>query len=280
MNPRIGFMQGRLVDQIEGKIQAFPWDDWRLEFHRAHAINFVKIEWTLDDERFFENPFITENGRKEISELMLKYGITVPSLTGDCFMQNPFWKASIQDRPELLGKLDLVLHSSSLLGLKYIVIPLVDNGRLESSDQTEVLKTALFERAEFLRENGMQIIFETDFPPAEYSNFITQLPSDVFNINYDIGNSASLGFDPREEFIAYGNRIVNVHIKDRLLGGSTVPLGLGSANFDLVFTELVKINYSGNFILQTARAQDGEHEKALLNYANLAQQYLDRHYGS
>ena len=29
---RIGFMQGRLSAMVEGKIQAFPWDEWREEF--------------------------------------------------------------------------------------------------------------------------------------------------------------------------------------------------------------------------------------------------------
>jgi len=195
-------------------------------------------------------------------------------------MQKPFWKADSSCRAELLDKLDIVLHSSAVLGLNYIVIPLVDNGKLENIDQTEALKAALFKRAEFLRKNRVQIIFETDFPPAEYSSFINELPSDIFNINYDIGNSASLGFDPEEELRAYGKRISNVHIKDRLLGGTTVPLGTGSADFEAVFSGLAKINYSGNFILQTARAQNREHENVLLGYANFAQGYLERYYGS
>ena len=45
----------------------------------------------------------------------------------------------------------------------------------------------------------------------------------------DIGNSASLGLNPLDEFEAFGDRILNVHVKDRVLGGTTVPLGLGNA---------------------------------------------------
>ena len=44
-------------------------------------------------------------------------------------------------------------------------------------------------------------------------------------VNYDTGNSASLGFDPVEEFKSYGHKITDLHIKDRLLGDASVPLG-------------------------------------------------------
>ena len=75
-----------------------------------------------------------------------------------------------------------------------------------------------------------------------------------FGVNYDIGNSAALGFDPTEEFVAYGNRIMNVHVKDRPLGGTTVPLGEGDANLALVFQLLNDYSYEGNYILQAARS--------------------------
>ena len=60
--------------------------------------------------------------------------------------------------------------------------------------------------------------------------FILNYPSEYYGINYDIGNSACLGYDPEEEINNYGDRIYNVHIKDRLLHGSTVPLGSGNAD--------------------------------------------------
>ena len=50
--------------------------------------------------------------------------------------------------------------------------------------------------------------------------------------NYDIGNSASLGYDFEEELSSYGERIYNVHIKDRVLGGTTVEFGTGDSNIN------------------------------------------------
>jgi L-ribulose-5-phosphate 3-epimerase len=277
---KIGFMQGRLVDQIDGKIQAFPWAQWQLEFPRAAALGLSVMEWTLDHERLAENPFVTTNGQTEIRSLMNKYNIAIPSVTGDCFMQAPFWKCGDAHRAGLLHELDLVLESASKLNVHFVVLPLVDNGKLQTAAQKALLITHLLERADFLRRKDMQIIFETDYAPADYQLFLGQLPDDVFNVNYDMGNSASLGFNSSEEFAAYGKRIVNVHVKDRQLGGTTVALGTGAVDFNRVFDGLAKLSYSGNFILQTARASNGDHEATLAKFIDLVARLLQLHYES
>ena len=79
------------------------------------------------------------------------------------------------------------------------------------------------------------IIFESDYPPSELKRFIGKLPQELFGINYDIGNSASLGYNHQEELKAYGKNIYNIHVKDRVLYGETVPLGEGHANFSLFY---------------------------------------------
>ena len=76
-------------------------------------------------------------------------------------------------------------------------------------------------------------------------------------INYDIGNSASLGYDPEEEFNAYGEKITDLHIKDRLLGKGPVPLGKGNADIPKIFKLLSKINYQGIVIFQAFRDDNG-----------------------
>jgi len=47
----------------------------------------------------------------------------------------------------------------------------------------------------------------------------------MFGINYDVANSASLGFEIDSEFKNYGKYIYNIHIKDRLKNGKSVRLG-------------------------------------------------------
>src|SRR6185369_2868975 len=223
-------MQGRLSPMVDGKIQAFPWNEWREEFPRAHSLGLTRIEWTIDQDRLRENPLNTAAGQREIIELSRHNALKTASLTGDCFMQAPFWKTDGETRKSLIDDLDLVLASCSTLGIEFVVIPLVDNGRIESAAQTETLLHVLLDRAASLSQQRVKIVFESDLSPAPLAQLIDKFPREVFGINYDSGNSAALGHDSAEEISAYAPRILNVHVKDRLLGGTTVPLGTGAAN--------------------------------------------------
>lgn len=267
-------MQGRLSEPVDGKIQAFPWRYWREEFSEAERHGFTLMEWTLDKERLYENPLMTPHGRDEVRQLAARYGVQIASLTGDCFMQAPFYKVSGAARDALLADFRNVIDACAQIGIKYVVVPLVDNGRLENSVQEGVLIDGLKEIEPLLR-GKMKILFESDYPPARLADFIDRLPETRFGINYDIGNSASLGYDPVEEIEAYGQRIANVHVKDRVLGGTTVPLGTGNANFPAVFRALKRSGYSGNFILQTARAADGDHAGVLCRYRDMVREWLE-----
>lgn len=267
-------MQGRLSPMVGGRIQAFPWDHWREEFAAAAALGLGLMEWTLDAERLGENPLMTEAGRREIRELGRRHGVAIESLTSDFFMHEPFHKASGAERARRIETLLAVCRACARLGIRRVVIPLVDAGRIESdAEETIVIDTFLGLVAE-LDRIGVGIAFESDYPPDRLARFIARLPAPGFGVNYDIGNSASLGYELRREIGAYGARIVNVHIKDRVRGGTTVPLGTGGADFPAVFAALKRARYAGNFILQTARAADGDHAGALRRYREMTERWL------
>jgi len=269
----IGFMQGRLCAPVDGKIQAFPWDHWRDEFPLAQRFGFPLMEWTLDQERLHDNPVMTEGGRAEIRALSSRYGVRVRSLTGDCFMQAPFCKAPKDEKPRLLEDLKAVIRACAALGVSYLVVPLVDNGSLETEEQEGELTQQLLRLTARLCELSVKVIFESDFAPQRLAHFIGGFPAEAFGVNYDIGNSAALGYEAEEEIACYGERICNVHVKDRLLGGTTVPLGTGNAEFAAVFGALKQARYAGNFILQTARAADADHAGALCRYRDLVRSW-------
>ena len=273
----IGFMQGRLCERVDGKIQAFPWRDWESEFPAAAAIDLHLMEWTLDQERLYENPLMTADGQKKILALCQHHDVSIPSLTGDCFMQAPFWKVDGRARANLQADFLAIGRSCATVGIRMMVVPLVDNGRLESIEQENVLVDFLLAQQSFLAQLHSQVIFESDFIPTELARFIARLPTERFGINYDTGNSAALGFKPAEEFAAYGARVVNVHVKDRILGGTTVPLKTGSADFDDAFAALAQQKYQGNFILQTARAAEGDHSEVLSSYRDMTLQWIKQY---
>jgi hexulose-6-phosphate isomerase len=264
---KIGFMQGRLSPQVDGKIQAFPWQHWREEFPAAQALGFGLMEWTLDAERLYENPIMTPPGRREIAALAKRHGVAIQSLTGDFFMHAPFHKATGAERERRLRDLRAVAAACAELGVRFLVIPLVDAGRMDSPREEADVLAALASPLD------VPILFECDYAPRDLARFIAQL-GPAYGINYDIGNSASLGYDPVEEIHAYGGRILNVHVKDRVRGGTTVPLGTGNANFPAAFSALREARYAGNYILQTARAADGDHAGALKRYRDMTERWL------
>lgn len=277
MKNRIGFMQGRLSPLVDGKIQAFPASCWQAEFESAKRNGFSLMEWTLDQDGLYLNPLLTTSGQAEIRELRQAHGIAISSLTGDCFMQSPFWKAQGPAREALLQDFRAVAQACSAVGIAMMVVPLVDNGRLDNREQEDLLVDTLQKESAFLAALGVKVVFESDFGPDELARFMARLSPARFGVNYDIGNSASLGMDPVAEISAYGERILNVHVKDRVLGGTTVPLGTGNAQFDQVFAALARAGYQGTYILQTARAADGKHAEVLCRYRDMALDWIKRH---
>lgn len=277
MISRIGFMQGRLSPLIDGKIQSFPWLTWDKEFEMGKNINLNMMEWTIDQERIYENPLMTEEGQYRIRNLCAKFNFSIPSLTGDCFMQLPFWKSKNNERKSLEKVFLDVVNSCSAVNIEMIVVPLVDNGSLENADQENVLIAFLKSNENIFLEKKLKILFESDYTPIKLAEFIDRLNPLIFGINYDAGNSAALGFKCEDEFNFYADRIINVHIKDRLLGGTTVPLGDGGADFEKLFQLLANVSYQGNYILQTARAKDDQHSSVLSLYRDITLGWINKY---
>ena len=132
MTANIGFMQGRLSNLVNNKIQSFPWMNWENEFKIANEISFSLMEWTLDHENLTKNPLMTKSGQSQIVDLSLKYNVKIKSLTGDCFMQRPFWKSS-KNVKALQNEFLEVANACSELDINIIVVPLVDNGSIQTS---------------------------------------------------------------------------------------------------------------------------------------------------
>tara|TARA_B100001057_G_scaffold499985_1_gene612828 strand:+ start:10270 stop:11112 length:843 start_codon:yes stop_codon:yes gene_type:complete len=263
---KIGYMQGRLSDVVNGKIQSFPKHTWEKEIVLGAENDFRLIEWTLDQEELFKNPFLTKKGQLKIKKLINIHKCKILSVTGDCFMQAPFWKSHKEDEKALKKIFFLVIKACKDLDLKMLVLPCVDNSSIENEDQEKKFISFFNENKDLLNFYNIKIAIESDYRPTQLFQFIKKLPKNIFYINYDIGNSASLGFDPKKEINTYGNLISNVHVKDRKFMGLTVPLGEGDANFKTVYKYLAKKNYKGNFILQTARDKNEKHLESLLKY--------------
>jgi L-ribulose-5-phosphate 3-epimerase len=255
---RIGIMQGRLTPPPAGRFQCFPRDTWADEFPRAAACGLACIEWIYDELGADVNPLASAAGIARMKELAARHSVVVESLCADYFMERPLVRVEPAVREERIRNLCWLLGQCHEAGIRRIVLPLVDNSRIdtavEAGEVSEILRRVLPQAA----ATGVELHLESSLPPDRLAAFLASLPSTMIRVNYDSGNSASLGYDPREEFAAYGTRIGSVHVKDRKLGGGTVPLDEGDCDLATVFAELARLNYTGDFILQVARGTAGD----------------------
>ena len=153
----------------------------------------------------------------------------------------------------------------STIGVTDIVLPIIEKHSLRGCDKKEYI-----ELLQNISDYNTLINYslETDLPPEEFSDLLSNISRENVTVNYDIGNSASLGYDYKEELSFYGNKISDVHIKDRVLDGGPVILGTGSADIFGVIDMLTSINYNGPYIMQSYRDDNIETFDKQLKWVN------------
>ena len=278
MKPKIGIMQGRLSKMYENKIQAFPNLTWKEEFCIASNNEFKIIEWIFDEIQ--PNPLLSNEGIIEIKQLMEKNNISINTICADYFMTKKLFNESeieIEKNIEILKK---IITQANKLEISMIEIPLVDSSSLRNDQNKEEIKSNLEKIVSIAEENNVTIVLETDLNPQNFEEFLTQFEHKNIMANYDSGNSASLGYNVKEELIILKKWIKNVHVKDRSLHGGTVQLGTGDTKFEEFFATLSKINYSGDLIIQGARQLETkiEPKQTCQSYQKFVKQYVDKYY--
>ncbi len=254
----LGIMQGRLVPPEPQRFQSFPRQRWREEFAIAQSAGLQTIEWIYDAYGEDVNPLATDNGTGELKELCVKHRIGITSVCADWFMDNPLVRVDGEEATRRWQRLRWLLTRGAHLGINRIVLPFVDGSAINTPAEMKAVASGIKALTDLIEKTNIELHLETSLNPIKFSLLLAHIGHASVRVNYDSGNSASLGFDPAEEFAKYGSYIGSVHIKDRLLGGGTVPLGEGRVDFARLFTALAAAKYRGDFILQVARGQDGD----------------------
>lgn len=265
MNP-IGIMQGRLSSPIGGRIQSFPVDRWREEFSLAREAGLDCVEWIYEADTEAVNPLRTDEGVTEIRRLAEDSGVAVWSVCADYYMTERLVASDGTPREAAVAHLIWLVGRVGLLGAHYIVLPFVDESSLRSAQEVEGLLAVLRSAMPAAEQAGVELHLETDLKPADLGTVLEWVSYPLVRANYDIGNSAALGHDPVEELTLLGPWLGSVHVKDRVLGGGTVPLGTGAADFPTCFRLICAADFRGPFILQAAREEGlSEVELAIRN---------------
>jgi L-ribulose-5-phosphate 3-epimerase len=274
MSIKMGIMQGRLSHSINNTIQAFPEKSWVKEFELGQKINLNSIEWIFDS--YIKNPIMNKQ-ISEINNYIRKCQVKVNSICADYFMINKLFNESEKNIKKNLEVLKELAINGKKIGAKIIEIPLVDSSSLKTEKNKKELVTNLKKVISEINDLGLIITLETDLPPKEFLNLLEMFEKNTVYANYDTGNSASLGYNVNEEFKILKGKIKNIHLKDRMFGGTTVPFGLGNTNFEEFFKTLKKSEYSGDLIIQGARIEGIEPEQNCLKYLNFIKEYLDKY---
>ena len=244
-------MQGRLSPQSDRGYQAFPWETWQKEFDSAAERGLEHIEWVLDSWRVDENPLTVSAAavRTRIRET----DVQVVSVCADYLMDSPLDVESVKPWVTLQS----LVEAMQEVGATWLVVPCVDQASLRESSAVERLKRAAEPLAAILANTGIQISLESDLDPVAFSDLLSELDPRLFGVNYDIGNSAALGYALDDEFDTYGSAISVVHIKDRPLHGGSVFLGQGNADIARAIERLLSLGFEGPLTMQAFRDIEG-----------------------
>ena len=267
-------MQGRLCAPEDLRFQSFPRRAWEREIELAPQVPLRGIEWIYDQYGEGANPLETAAGRKQLREKLARARVQVVSICADYFMDCPLADPDDDIRTQRQGKLEWLIALCPEMAIQRIVLPFVDASKISDRAATDAVLKVLHAMLPRAQAAGVELHLETDMGPAAFRAFLEEIEHPLVKVNYDSGNSSSLGYKPVEEFAAYGERIGSFHIKDRVVGGKTVPLGQGSADFASLRAGLLDIDYRGDFVLQVARGAVGEELSWLAQMNAIACQWL------
>lgn len=259
MTLEIGFMQGRLLEKYNGRYQAFHPDLWQDEFRIASEIGLTSIELIADYENEDVNPLFQD--AKALSHLLSlsdDTGVKIRSICADYFM-----KYHLIDRSDgslsrrSFEVMEKLVENGSYIGVENIVIPFVDESSIKNIFNTEKLVRSIQKVTDIFQGTSVEASFELDLPPKDVLSFVEALDRKNAKINYDIGNSAALGFSIKEELRTYGDLINDIHLKDRKFGAGPVIFGAGEADFGVLFDHIYTTNFTGPIVMQSYRDHDG-----------------------
>ena len=223
--PKIGIMQGRLSEEFGDRIQSFPIKTWKTEFEIAEKIGFDCIEWIFDEIQ--PNPILSTNGISEINFLRKKHNIAINSICADYFMTKKLFRENKEELEKNIVILKKLIIQARKMNISMIEIPLVDSSSLKNDEDKLQVIESLKKIISLAEDNEIIINLETDLNPLDFKELLKKIDHPNINANYDSGNSASLGYNIKEELTILEKWIKNVHVKDRKFEGGNCSIRYG-----------------------------------------------------
>ena len=270
-NDLISIMQGRLSKPLNKPIQEFPLKTWQKEIELMPELNINNLEWVVDQISYINNPIVFDNYNLE--KYLYDKNITISAVSNDYFLDlaNSYSNISFDN---LLSALNMQEELVNKIGenKKYIlVMPFIENASLKNFGPKQVEKL-LNKLLSFESNFELDFALEVDINYIEINQKLGQFLGNQIFINLDVGNTVSFGFDIEKEIFEMSEFILNVHLKDRKIGGPTMPLGYGDTNIQAIIKMLKKSEYKGKYTLQFARNFEDDF-KTIKNYLHTLNTY-------
>lgn len=242
-------MQGRLSHKPLDSKKSFPIDNWSREIELLKFLNLKSMQWIFDDSYFLNNPFLNSNSG--VLELLKTNDVIVNSAILNVMINQSFDDSKEILEHDFLNKCDSFFSKIYQNNINLVVIPFVSENIFQYNLNFSLFIELINELNQFAISNGIKIALEVE-DSIENIKKIYDNTSHLNSIGFafDMGNSCAAGNDPVEEIKLYGNRLWNVHVKDRTNSGIRVPIGLGDVQFEKISIELQKSNYQGDYIIE------------------------------
>ena len=235
---KIGIIQGRLSEPKEG-FQECP-IEWEREFNLLPELGLNHVEWIITYDNFHSNPIFY----RDVSEY------PISSVCADFMVEDRFYNSEYLDK-YLKPTCEAVQDN----GIKFITIPLLENSDVNDTDVMNNFIKVFYPYTE--RFKNINFLIEAELHHDKLKK-ILDLNDNIF-VTYDTGNITSCGLNHGDYIFELGDKIKQVHIKDRIVNPlETVEPTRGDTDFNLIFKCLKKINFDGLYTLQTARMKDGK----------------------
>jgi hexulose-6-phosphate isomerase len=266
---RFGVMQGRLSPRPADRLQAFPHASWREELPLAARLGFDTLEWIFEAPRAWENPLATVEGRRQIRRASRDSGVAVASVCGDYFMKHQLSGGDEASRSAAACVLMRTIRWAAEIGATRILLPLLEEAALDTEEKREQILHTIGSCLPAAERFGIVLGLEMEVPAPTYGRIVSTFGHALVRVYYDTGNSTAQGIDIGHDIRPLLPRLEAVHIKDRLIGGQSQPLGCGAANFRGFFNALVQAGFSGDLVLQHWFTEPERDALRALNFVRL-----------
>src|SRR4029077_18460372 len=117
-----------------------------------------------------------------------------------------------KEQAERIEMVKRLIVRCSQAGIRYMEIPFVDASAIQTSAELEDVARCIRKCAPLAQQHDLSLCLETSLAPVPFLKLLRLIDHRAGKVNHDIGNSASLGYDTREELNTYGSWVATVHI--------------------------------------------------------------------